>query len=64
MLAFDGELFQLTLSEDATPNPRPPEPVQKAQPQSAEEAPKKSKRKRTKKPKVDEKTGRRPISFG
>tara|TARA_B100001971_G_scaffold63933_1_gene58853 strand:- start:741 stop:1145 length:405 start_codon:yes stop_codon:yes gene_type:complete len=64
VLAFDGELFQLTLSEDATPNPRPPEPVQKAQPQSAEEAPKKSKRKRTKKPKVDEKTGRRPISFG
>ena len=52
VLAFDGELFQLTLSEDATPNPRPPE------------TPKKTKRKRTKKPKVDEKTGRRPISFG
>ena len=64
MLAFDGELFQLTLSEDATPNPRPPETPKKAQSETSETAPKKTKRKRTKKPKVDEKTGRRPISFG
>ncbi|WOC26492.1 RNA-binding S4 domain-containing protein [Pseudoalteromonas sp. N1230-9] len=64
VLAFDGELFQLTLSEDATPNPRPPETPKKAQPETSETAPKKTKRKRTKKPKVDEKTGRRPISFG
>jgi len=67
VLTFDGEVFQLTLSEDATPAERPvidesivaekPAPVTTTDPA-------KSKRKRTKKPKVDEKTGRRPISFG
>ena len=60
-------MFQLTLSEDATQAERPvidesivaekPAPVTTTDPA-------KSKRKRTKKPKVDEKTGRRPISFG
>lgn len=67
VLEFDGELFQLTLSEEATPAQRPeektqPEPI-KNPAQDTTAAPK-SKRKRTKKPKVDEKTGRRPISFG
>ncbi|MDN3380413.1 MULTISPECIES: RNA-binding S4 domain-containing protein [unclassified Pseudoalteromonas] len=66
VLEFDGEWFQLTLSEDATPAQRP---VQNTQPEvtktsTTEATPAKSKRKRTKKPKVDEKTGRRPISFG
>ncbi|MFY8329035.1 RNA-binding S4 domain-containing protein [Pseudoalteromonas sp. ZZD1] len=66
VLEFDGEWFQLTLSEDATPAQRP---VQNTQPEvtktsTTETTPAKSKRKRTKKPKVDEKTGRRPISFG
>ncbi|MGR3980050.1 RNA-binding S4 domain-containing protein [Pseudoalteromonas sp. 1181_04] len=67
ILEFDGEQFQLTLSESAIPAERPvtstqPEPQQSAEP--ATNAPSKAKRKRTKKPKVDEKTGRRPISFG
>lgn len=67
ILEFDGEQFQLTLSESAIPAARPatstqPEPQQSAEP--ATNAPAKAKRKRTKKPKVDEKTGRRPISFG
>ena len=67
ILEFDGEQFQLTLSESAIPAERPvtstqPEPQQSAEP--ATNAPAKAKRKRTKKPKVDEKTGRRPISFG
>ncbi|MGS0536896.1 RNA-binding S4 domain-containing protein [Pseudoalteromonas sp. SaAl2] len=66
VLEFDGEWFQLTLSEDATPAQRP---AQNTQPEvtktsTTEATPAKSKRKRTKKPKVDEKTGRRPISFG
>jgi len=67
VLEFDGELFQLSLSEDATPVQKPIEqaPVEPKQNTSAAESqPAKSKRKRTKKPKVDEKTGRRPISFG
>lgn len=67
VLEFDGELFQLTLSEEATPAQRPSEVIPnestKMAPQSISE-PTKKKRKRTKKPKVDEKTGRRPISFG
>jgi ribosome-associated protein len=63
VLEFDGELFQLTLSEGVAPAERPildtkPEPVE-----TLTTAPK-NKRKRTKKPKVDDKTGRRPISFG
>lgn len=67
VLEFDGELFQLSLSEDATPVQKsieqaPVEPKQNTS--AAENQPAKSKRKRTKKPKVDEKTGRRPISFG
>ncbi|MBB1334763.1 RNA-binding S4 domain-containing protein [Pseudoalteromonas sp. SG43-7] len=67
ILEFDGEQFQLTLSESAIPAERAvtstqPEPQQSAEP--ATNAPAKAKRKRTKKPKVDEKTGRRPISFG
>lgn len=67
VLEFDGELFQLSLSEDATPAQRPSEqtPVEpKKNISPPESQPAKSKRKRTKKPKVDEKTGRRPISFG
>lgn len=67
VLEFDDELFQLTLSEDATPAERPV-PTAQPQPEKASKAetsqPAKNKRKRTKKPKVDEKTGRRPISFG
>jgi ribosome-associated protein len=64
VLEFDGELFQLTLSEDATPVERPA-PVTQPEPEKAvSQQPAKNKRKRTKKPKVDEKTGRRPISFG
>ncbi len=67
VLEFDGEWFQLTLSEDAIPTPRPelnaqPEVTTKAAQAPAATA--KNKRKRNKKPKVDEKTGRRPISFG
>ncbi|MCQ8879319.1 RNA-binding S4 domain-containing protein [Pseudoalteromonas shioyasakiensis] len=67
VLEFDGEWFQLTLSEDAIPTPRPelnaqPEVITKAA--QAPAATTKNKRKRNKKPKVDEKTGRRPISFG
>ncbi|MGS0498169.1 ribosome-associated protein [Pseudoalteromonas sp. S1727] len=67
VLEFDGELFQLTLSEDATPAQRPVENTQSESAKSpVQETPAepKNKRKRTKKPKVDEKTGRRPISFG
>lgn len=64
VLEFDGELFQLTLSEDATPTPRPAEIAPKSTAENAPATEKKSKRKRNKKPKVDEKTGRRPISFG
>ncbi|MDP2636305.1 MAG: RNA-binding S4 domain-containing protein [Pseudoalteromonas sp.] len=66
VLEFDGEWFQLTLSEDATPAQRPTESSQSETAKAPEQAatPAKSKRKRTKKPKVDEKTGRRPISFG
>jgi ribosome-associated protein len=66
VLSFDGEQFQLTLSEDAIPNPRPEkQPEQQRQNASQESsASTAKKRKRTKKPKVDEKTGRRPISFG
>ncbi|WP_404341476.1 RNA-binding S4 domain-containing protein [Pseudoalteromonas mariniglutinosa] len=67
VLEFDGDLFQLTLSEDATPAKRP-EPSSTANTahtvKQDSQAPSKTKRKRTKKPKVDEKTGRRPISFG
>ncbi|MGO2129627.1 MAG: RNA-binding S4 domain-containing protein [Pseudoalteromonas prydzensis] len=67
VLEFDGELFKLTLSEDATPAQRAVENTQsesvKNPVQETPAAPK-NKRKRTKKPKVDEKTGRRPISFG
>ncbi|XQF91090.1 RNA-binding S4 domain-containing protein [Pseudoalteromonas espejiana] len=67
VLEFDDELFQLTLSEDATPAERPT-PTAQPQPEKASKTetsqPAKNKRKRTKKPKVDEKTGRRPISFG
>lgn len=67
ILEFDGELFQLALTEDATPVERPAEQPQsepsQAAPQPASQ-PAKNKRKRTKKPKVDDKTGRRPISFG
>ena len=66
VLSFDGEQFQLTLSEDAIPNPRPekqPEQQRQNAPQESSASTAK-KRKRTKKPKVDEKTSRRPISFG
>ena len=67
VLEFDGEWFQLTLSEDAIPAQRPAENTQTAPNKSPKQdtptAPK-NKRKRTKKPKVDEKSGRRPISFG
>lgn len=62
VLEFDGEWFQLTLSEDATPAQNTQPEVTKTS--TTEATPAKSKRKRTKKPKVDEKTGRRPISFG
>jgi len=67
VLEFDGEFFQLSLSEDAIPAERvvvqsTPEP--KTTPESTSNQPAKSKRKRTKKPKRDENTGRRPISFG
>ncbi|MGO2373166.1 MAG: RNA-binding S4 domain-containing protein [Pseudoalteromonas prydzensis] len=67
VLEFDGELFKLTLSEDATPAQRAVENTQSESVKSpVHETPAapKNKRKRTKKPKVDEKTGRRPISFG
>lgn len=67
ILEFDGEHFQLTLSETAIPAERSapstqPEPQKNTE--QAVNAPAKAKRKRVKKPKVDEKTGRRPISFG
>lgn len=67
VLEFDGELFKLSLSENAAPAERPvvsaqPEPQPSIEPTI--NAPAKTKRKRQKKPKVDEKTGRRPISFG
>jgi len=67
VLEFDGEWFQLTLSEDAIPAQRPAENTQTAPNKSPKQdtpTASKNKRKRTKKPKVDEKTGRRPISFG
>ncbi|NMM40427.1 RNA-binding S4 domain-containing protein [Pseudoalteromonas arctica] len=64
ILEFDGELFKLTLSEDATPAQRAVENTHSESVQSPTPAAPKNKRKRTKKPKVDEKTGRRPISFG
>jgi ribosome-associated protein len=67
VLEFDGELFQLTLSEDATPVERPvatTQPQPEKTPNETAQKPAKNKRKRTKKPKVDENTGRRPISFG
>jgi ribosome-associated protein len=68
VLEFDGEFFQLSLTEDAIPVERPavqvaPEPKPASENNSPSQ-PAKNKRKRTKKPKVDEKTGRRPISFG
>ncbi|MBQ4834404.1 RNA-binding S4 domain-containing protein [Pseudoalteromonas sp. MMG010] len=67
VLAFDGEFFQLTLSADAVAATRPQNPPaapEKVNQQSTTTAPVKNKRKRNKKPKVDENTGRRPISFG
>jgi ribosome-associated protein len=67
ILEFDGEVFQLSLSEDAIPVERPVEqltPEPKVAAENTVKQPAKNKRKRTKKPKVDEKTGRRPISFG
>jgi len=67
VLEFDGELFKLTLSEDAIPAQRAVENIPSETMQSPTQEPTaapKNKRKRTKKPKVDEKTGRRPISFG
>ena len=67
VLEFDGEWFQLTLSDDALPTERPKPSTQTQatnKPEQATSEPKKSKRKRTKKPKVDENTGRKPISFG
>ncbi|QCU75919.1 RNA-binding S4 domain-containing protein [Pseudoalteromonas distincta] len=67
VLEFDGEFFKLSLSEDAIPAEKPSVQTQaeskQAVPQPTNQ-PAKSKRKRTKKPKVDDKTGRRPISFG
>ncbi|MBB1350638.1 MULTISPECIES: RNA-binding S4 domain-containing protein [unclassified Pseudoalteromonas] len=67
VLEFDGEFFKLSLSEDAIPVEKPAVQTQAesklAVPQPTNQ-PAKSKRKRTKKPKVDDKTGRRPISFG
>ncbi|WMS90991.1 RNA-binding S4 domain-containing protein [Pseudoalteromonas sp. HL-AS1] len=67
VLEFDGEFFKLSLSEDAIPVEKPTVQTQAesklATPQPTNQ-PAKSKRKRTKKPKVDDKTGRRPISFG
>ncbi|AQP99961.1 ribosome-associated protein [Pseudoalteromonas aliena] len=67
VLEFDGEFFKLSLSEDAVPAEKPAVQTQpeqkKAEPQPTSQ-PAKNKRKRTKKPKVDDKTGRRPISFG
>jgi ribosome-associated protein len=62
VLEFDGEFFQLSLSEHIAPTERPV--VQTQSESQAATQPAKSKRKRTKKPKVDEKTGRPPISFG
>ncbi|MEI8667446.1 MULTISPECIES: RNA-binding S4 domain-containing protein [Pseudoalteromonas] len=67
VLEFDGEFFQLSLSADAIPAEKPAvqthtEPKPAASQPTVQPA--KSKRKRTKKPKVDDKTGRRPISFG
>lgn len=67
VLEFDGEFFQLSLSEDAIPVERVvAQSVSEPQKtlKSTANQPAKSKRKRTKKPKVDDKTGRRPISFG
>jgi len=67
VLEFDGEFFQLALSEDAVPAEKPAVHTQTESKQAAPQPtnqPAKSKRKRTKKPKVDDKTGRRPISFG
>lgn len=67
VLEFDGEMFQLTLSEDAIPVERPAvttQPQPEKAPNKSTQKPAKNKRKRTKKPKVDENTGRRPISFG
>lgn len=67
VLEFDGEQFQLTLSEDAIPAERTLPSQEIKQQQAAKDTsaqPAKSKRKRTKKPKVDANTGRKPISFG
>jgi len=67
VLEFDGEWFQLTLSDDAVPAERAKastQPKAENKPEQVTSEPKKSKRKRTKKPKVDENTGRKPISFG
>ncbi|CAM2987145.1 RNA-binding S4 domain-containing protein [Pseudoalteromonas distincta] len=67
VLEFDGEFFQLALSEDAVPAEKPAAHTQTESKQAAPQPtnqPAKAKRKRTKKPKVDDKTGRRPISFG
>ncbi|MCF6442699.1 RNA-binding S4 domain-containing protein [Pseudoalteromonas luteoviolacea] len=68
-LHFDGEVFMLTLAEDATPNPRPSEPVSppKAPKTATKSTANKSKsgnKKRKKQGQVDSKTGRKPISFG
>ncbi|MBQ4839248.1 MULTISPECIES: RNA-binding S4 domain-containing protein [Pseudoalteromonas] len=67
-LQFDGEVFKLTLSEDAQPNPRPaPEAPRPPAPKTSASKPTKNKtsnKKRKKQPSVDSKTGRRPISFG
>jgi len=67
VLEFDGEFFKLSLSEDAIPVEKPTAHTQTESKQAAPQPtnqPAKAKRKRTKKPKVDDKTGRRPISFG
>ncbi len=61
-LAFDGEVFKLTLAAGVTPAARPrPEP--RKQPKANQDVAGK-KEKKQKKPKVDSKTGRKPISFG
>ncbi|MBE0358586.1 MULTISPECIES: RNA-binding S4 domain-containing protein [Pseudoalteromonas] len=67
VLEFDGEFFKLSLSEGAVPAEKSAAQTQAESKQAAPQPtnqPAKAKRKRTKKPKVDDKTGRRPISFG
>ncbi|MCF2859311.1 RNA-binding S4 domain-containing protein [Pseudoalteromonas sp. SMS1] len=70
-LYFDGDAFLLTLAEGATPNPKPamsantPTTKQAHTHATTKKSQKKqSNKKRNKQPKVDSKTGRKPISFG